>query len=102
VPECLFYKRDHGDRSMRAHANHADQLFWFSGKRSRFVFFPKVRMLLARLRVAVGAPKSLSQKRAAFAVVVRRYVGRENKFKNMFNDLQNGFKRLVGAGSRSR
>ena len=71
VPEALFLRRQHEDRSVRGHANSYGVPEWFAPGKVKPFAMPTWRRLLTYLRVIARVPVSLGTKVRSYAFMVR-------------------------------
>jgi len=71
IDECLFYKRDHPDRSMRACESFDKRIEWFTGKDRPLMLFPHWRLLIERFKAVLRAKISVYAKTRCLLEAVR-------------------------------
>jgi glycosyltransferase involved in cell wall biosynthesis len=71
LPEVLFYRRDHADRSIRAHPSRHDRELWMNPSKKTRLAFPFHRQFFEYLRSIAKAPLSTGQRAACFGIMMR-------------------------------
>ena len=76
VPQTLFFKRDHPERSVRANLAYDSRLLWFLGREGGRFLFPRHRILWERLRAVLRLPLRPDMKARCAAEMLAFYVRR--------------------------
>ncbi|MEM9379148.1 MAG: glycosyltransferase [Planctomycetota bacterium] len=87
VPEQLFFKRDHEERSMRASLSYDKRIDWFTGQKSGLLIFPRWRLFAERLRAVSRAPLERRDRSACRSEMVRFYGRRSHEGKALVKEV---------------
>jgi len=71
IPDKLFFKRDHGERSMRECYSLEKRIEWFTGKKRPALMFPQWRLLRERFASVWRAARGTQSKVRCWAEIVR-------------------------------
>jgi glycosyltransferase involved in cell wall biosynthesis len=71
LPEILFYRRDHADRSIRAHPSRHERAAWIAPRKRTSLTMPYHRQLFEYLRSVARVKLSLRQRLACLAILGR-------------------------------
>lgn len=95
VDECLFFKRDHEERSMRASVSYDKRLDWFTGRKAGLLIFPRWRLLTERLRAVARSTLPRSARNACYGEMLVFYVRRPHEGKALVKEILVNVARLV-------
>lgn len=95
IPEPLFGKRDHAERSMRDSRAYERRLAWFTGRRAGRFLFPKWRMLRGRLGAVHRSPLQASERLLCTVEMLAFYVRRPHEGKSLVKEMLINFARAM-------
>ncbi|MGH0036614.1 MAG: glycosyltransferase family 2 protein [Myxococcota bacterium] len=70
LPEILFYRRDHADRSIRSHPSRHERQLWMNTQQKTRLAFPFHRQLFEYLRSIAKVPLRSDQRRACHRIML--------------------------------
>lgn len=95
IPEELFYKRDHEDRSMRAAIPYDARHKWFTGEAPGCLLWPRWRALRERLSAIARAPLSSRERRSCRQEMLAFYVRRPSEGRALVKEVLINTLRLI-------
>jgi hypothetical protein len=86
VEECLFFERDHEDRSMRKCVSYDDRIDWFTGNKAGTFLFPRWRILRERLTATARADLASRDRRLVRLEMIAFYLRRTHEGKALIKE----------------
>ncbi len=95
--ECLFFKRDHPQRSMRSSVPYDKRIEWFTGEAgSKLMLFPRWRLLWERLRATRRSTLDRWEEISCYAEMLFFYVRRPSEGKALIKETLINAVRMLG------
>ncbi len=95
IPDRLFFKRDHDERSMRAKMTYDDRIDWFTGCKAGKLIFPRWRLLVERLRAVRRANVPPGMRFRCYREMLGFYIRRPHEGKVLVKEILINLMRLV-------
>lgn len=101
MPEELFFKRDHDDRSMRAAIPYDARHKWFTGEAPGRLLWPRWRAFRERLSAVARAPLSRQARRDCRREMLAFYVQRPSEGRALVKEVLINILRLIFGPDRT-
>jgi hypothetical protein len=96
VDDCLFFKRDHDERSMRASLSYDRRIDWFTGRKAGLFIFPRWRLLRERMLAVSRSPLRSKDKNACYREMCGFYFRRPHEGKALAKEILINGARVAG------
>ncbi len=93
--DCLFFKRDHAERSMRAKISYDDRIEWFTGKAGSKFIIPRWRLFWERLRATSRTKLGIREKLLCYFEMLFFYARRPHEGKALVKEVLINLQRVL-------